>query len=104
MRISDWSSDVCSSDLELVDAGRQPCRPEGDRGGHLERPRWPVLGFRKLRFGHRQLVKHILDRTVQKLALLGQDQAARVAVEQRRTQALLQRADLPADGGLAEVQ
>src|SRR3546814_7032970 len=34
MRISDWSSDVCSSDLErdLVDVGRQPRhRTGGDR-------------------------------------------------------------------------
>src|SRR3546814_10604644 len=29
MRISDWSSDVCSSDLAALFAGREPCR----RGG-----------------------------------------------------------------------
>ena len=38
---------------------------------------------------------------VQQLALLGQDQAARVAMEQRHAQAVLERADLPADRRLA---
>src|SRR3546814_12467097 len=30
MRISDWSSDVCSSDLELVDAGDDHLHGEGE--------------------------------------------------------------------------
>src|SRR3546814_6832536 len=36
MRISDWSSDVCSSDLEHV----EPLAPAGQRGGvgYLDRP------------------------------------------------------------------
>src|SRR3546814_12868614 len=35
MRISDWSSDVCSSDL--TGAGL-PCRPMGGEGGSVARP------------------------------------------------------------------
>src|SRR3546814_4656169 len=34
MRISDWSSDVCSSDLAEADTG-QAEGPEGDQPGHL---------------------------------------------------------------------
>src|SRR5690606_31982781 len=43
-------------------------------------------------------------RLVEELALLGQQQPPRVAVEQRRAQLLLEAANLPADGGLAEAQ
>src|SRR3546814_2510223 len=37
MRISDWSSDVCSSDLQLVELGRQAFHPQNppDQGGAL---------------------------------------------------------------------
>src|SRR3546814_16246825 len=36
MRISDWSSDVCSSDLRLCH--RAPCGPGDARAGHLPHP------------------------------------------------------------------
>src|SRR3546814_6053226 len=35
MRISDWSSDVCSSDLRL--------QVDGTKGGHLQTLEWPTL-------------------------------------------------------------
>ena len=41
---------------------------------------------------------------VQKLALLGQDEAARMAVEERDGEALLERADLAAHRRLAEIE
>ena len=41
---------------------------------------------------------------IQQLALLGQDQAARMAMEQRHAEAFLERADLAADRGLAEIE
>ena len=47
---------------------------------------------------------HILDGAQEKIALLGQDQAARMAVKQRHFEILLQRAHLPADRRLAESQ
>src|SRR3546814_1705250 len=38
MRISDWSSDVCSSDLEVVAFQRLDRGEAGDARGHLTRP------------------------------------------------------------------
>src|SRR3546814_18716761 len=38
MRISDWSSDVCSSDLAEADAIGVADAPLGQRRGHLARP------------------------------------------------------------------
>ena len=35
-------------------------------------------------FGHRQLGEHLMGRAVEQLALFGQDQAARMPMEQRR--------------------
>ena len=54
-------------------------------------------------FGHRQLGENLARRAEQQLALLGQDQATGVTVEQWDTEAFLERADLAAHGGLAEV-
>ena len=89
---------------ELADARGQPSRAERHRRGDLERPLRPVLRFGDQAFGHRQLGEHLARRAEQQLALLGQDQAAGMAVKQRHAEAFLERADLPADGGLAEVQ
>src|SRR3546814_9825886 len=35
MRISDWSSDVCSSDLPLVEPAREGREGQGDRAGKV---------------------------------------------------------------------
>ena len=70
----------------------------------FERPLRPVLRFRDQAFGHRQLGEDLARGAKQQLALLGQDQAARMAVEQRHAEAFLERADLPADRRLAEIQ
>src|SRR3546814_15427597 len=45
MRISDWSSDVCSSDLLQPDAQRQPAetRSDDDRAAHRARPGMAVI-------------------------------------------------------------
>src|SRR3546814_1600636 len=66
MRISDWSSDVCSSDLEDVavrqheDLARdlEVGRDRGDResGGNGRRFTVPALGFRDLHRRHERLV------------------------------------------------
>src|SRR3546814_10994728 len=52
MRISDWSSDVCSSDLELHPVAgigerriEQPLRGAGDRGGAHERGEMQTRGI-----------------------------------------------------------
>src|SRR4029077_16558179 len=41
---------------------------------------------------------------IEQLALLGEDEAARVTMEERNAEALLESADLPADRRLAEIQ
>jgi len=51
-----------------------------------------------------ELHEHVVGGAVEQLALLGEDQAAGVAVEQRNLKCLLERRNLPRDGGLAEVQ
>ena len=47
---------------------------------------------------------HRRGRLEQKLPLFGENQPPRVAVEQRRAEAFLQRANLPADRGLRQVE
>jgi hypothetical protein len=47
---------------------------------------------------------HVPRGVEQKLPLFGQDQPPRMAVKQRRVEVLLQRADLPADGRLTQMQ
>ena len=89
---------------EPAEPRRQPVRPEPDRRGHLQPPGRLLLAFGQQRLRHRQLGEHVAHRAVEALALLGQDQAAGVAMEQRDLQVLLQRRDLSAHGGLAEVQ
>ena len=89
---------------EFANPRRQPGRAERYGRGDLERPLWPVLRFGDQAFGHRQLGEDLARRAEQQLALLGQDQAASMAMEERHAEAFLERADLAADGGLAEVQ
>ena len=51
-----------------------------------------------------QPLSHLAGGAPEQFALLGEDQAARMAVEQRRTQLPLKRADLPADGRLTQAE
>ena len=51
-----------------------------------------------------QPAHHLLHRAKQHFALLGQQQAPRVAMEQRGLQVIFQRRDLAADRRLAEMQ
>src|SRR6185437_7681153 len=76
----------------------------GDRRRHLERAFRPVLRLRQHCLGHGELREHLARGAEQQLALLGEDEASGVAVEERHAQALLKRADLPAHRRLAEVQ
>src|SRR5579871_3532858 len=89
---------------ELAHPGREPGRAEGHRGRHLQLALGPVLAFRQLSFGHGELGEDFMGGAVEQFALLGQDQAARVPVKQGDVEAFLERADLAADGRLAEVQ
>ena len=89
---------------EVAQPRCQPRRAEADRRRHLEPSGRLLLALRQQRLGHRQFGEHLAHRPVQALALLGQDQPARMPVEQRHLQVLLQRRDLARHGGLAQVQ
>jgi hypothetical protein len=89
---------------ELLDARRQPQRAQRHGRGHLEQPFGPILAFAELGLGHRQLGEDVVGRAVEQLALLGEDEAAGMAVEEGDAEALLERAHLPAHRRLGEVQ
>ena len=63
-----------------------------------------VLVGPQQRLGSVDLARHVAGRAVEQLALLGQDQAAGMAVEQHDAKLLLERADLARDRRLAELQ
>src|SRR3546814_20471653 len=68
MRISDWSSDVCSSDLQLIDSELADDATDiGDPGIVARRPHRPV-GFRIDR--HATELDDVEGATVQATALL----------------------------------
>jgi hypothetical protein len=89
---------------QLGQAGGQPQRAEADGGGHAQMAEHLFLGIADPRLGRFQPFRHRPGGVEQELALFGQDQPARVTVEQRRVQAFLQRADLPADRRLRQMQ
>ena len=70
----------------------------------LRSPRRPLARLDEAGAGVLQAQLHVARGAEQQVALLGQDQAAGVAVEQRRLQLALQRADLPAHGRLAQAE
>ena len=89
---------------ELAQALRDPHGAEPDRRGDAQIARRLGGGVGQQRLGGRELVHDLARRAEQHLALLGQHEAARVAVEQRDLQLLLQRRHLPADSRLAHAQ
>src|SRR5439155_21036170 len=89
---------------ELAHARGEPGRAQGDRGRHFELALGPVLALGELGLGHRQLGEHLMSRPVKEFALLGQNQTTGVTMKQGDADAFLQRTDLAADRGLAEVQ
>src|SRR6185437_8775912 len=89
---------------KLADARGEPGRAERDRGGDLQRPFWPVLRFRQHRLGHGKLCEDLARGAIEQVALLGEDEAAGMAMKQRHGEAFLERADLPADRRLAQIE
>ena len=80
---------------EFAEPWRQPMDAEAGRRGHLELavgtfPRIGQLGARRL-----ELHEHFVRGVVQQLALLGEDQPARMTMEQRDPKLLLERRHLP---------
>ena len=89
---------------ELLDARRKPHRTEADGRCDLERAFGTFLGIGETGLGHRQFVEDLVRGQIQIFALLGQQQSARMAMEQSDAQALFERTDLAADRRLAQVQ
>src|SRR3546814_9376912 len=103
MRISDWSSDVCSSDLLFQQVRRDPF---GKRRRQTDIHLAADMRLAKQDalldlFGQVQDPLRLLE---QHQAVLGGDRAARVAGEQRRLEFVLEQSDLAAEGGLRDVQ
>ncbi len=89
---------------EFAEPRGEPVHADADRGGHLEvavRPLAAVgqLGARRLEF-HEDFMRG----AVEQFALFGEDQPARVAVEQRDRELLLECAHLPRDGRLRKPE
>ena len=80
---------------ELAEPRRQPVHADAGRGGHLELAVRPLARVGQLGARRLELHEHFMRGAVQQLALLGEDQAARMAVEQRDAELLLERRHLP---------
>src|SRR5215470_374284 len=89
---------------ELAQPLRDPNGAEADRRRDPEVARWLGGGVGEERLGGRELVHDLARRTEQHLPLFGEHQPARMTVEERDLQLLLQRRYLPADRGLAHAQ
>ena len=90
--------------VERGQAGGEPERSEADGGGDAQFAEHLLLAVADAGGGGVEALGHGAGGIEQQFALLGQDQAAGVAVEQGGVQPLLQRADLARDGGLTEMQ
>src|SRR5205085_2145610 len=77
---------------------------ERRRRGDLEITARPLAAVGELGARRLQLHEHVMRGTEQKVALLGEDQAAGVAMEQRNREFLLQRADLARYGRLRQAE
>ena len=86
---------------EFVHARRQPCGAEADGGLDPEGAGRFLGGLAQPRGRSVELDQHLVGGAEQFLALLGEDQAAGVAVEKGNAEILFERADLPAHRRLA---
>src|SRR3984885_10976093 len=89
---------------EFAKPGDQPVDADAGRGRDLEIAARPLAAVGQ--FGARclQLHEHAMGGAEQQVALLGENEAARVAMEQRHRQFLLQRADLPGNRRLRQTE
>src|SRR6185437_13079830 len=89
---------------ELAEPRREPVDADADRGRHLEVAVRALARVGKLGAGRLELHEHFVRGAIEKLALLREDQAARVAMKQRDRELLLECAHLARHGRLREAE
>ena len=89
---------------EFVQPRNQPVDAERRRRLDLEIAARPLAAVGEFRPRRLQLHEHIMRGAEQQVALFGEDETARMAMEQRHRELLLQRADLPRDGRLRQAE
>ena len=89
---------------EFLHALGQPASAQAHRGRDPQHAGGAIFGLGQPRLDRLQLHQHVMRRAEQHLALLGQHEAARVAMKQRHADIMLQRADLPRDRRLRQMQ
>ena len=82
----------------------QPAGAKPDRGRHPQHAGRPVLGLRQPGLDRLELHQHVMRGAEQHLALLGQHEAAGMAMEQRHADIVLQRAHLARNRRLGQAQ
>ena len=97
-------ADVGKAVEELAEARRQPVGAETDRGRDAQLPVRLLAGIDETRPRGLDLQLHLEGGAKQGLARLGQDEAARMAMEERHADFLLERGDLTAHGRLAQLE
>ena len=89
---------------EFAQSRREPVGAEPERGRHPEFAVRLLAGVDQAAAHRVELEHDVVHRAEQHFALFGQDEAAGVAMEERRAEVGFERADLAADRGLAETQ
>ena len=89
---------------ELAKAGREPMHAEAWRRRHPQVAVRPFPAVGQLGARRFELHEHVMGGAEQQVALLGQDQSARMAVKQRDRELLLQRAHLTRHRRLGEPE
>lgn len=89
---------------EFLDLVGEPALAETDCGRHAQFAAWLVSRLGQLHFDRFELQQNVMGGTIEQLTLFSQNEAARMAVEKLDANVLLESADLPANGGLRQVQ
>ena len=89
---------------KLAQPGREPVGADAHGGRDAQFAMRTHAAVRQAHTRRLELLGHVSHRAKQGLALFRQDQAAGMAMEQRRLQVLFKGADLPADGRLAQTE
>ena len=97
-------ADVGEQIHEFAEPRRQPMDAHAGRGRHLQLAMRLLAAVGELGARRLELHEHVMGGAVEQLALLGEDQPAGVAVEQRDRQFLLERADLPRHRRLRQTE